>query len=474
MRPKSAHGFWQLYAIVLATVSIATLGNCVWLFYQSVGGRARGTGLYYPVHLALTRLGIYTSRHLPPAISSYWEFDSWIRFFNFAFVAIAANLVLASLMAAILAPVWLVLFRHREDGTNQHGVASFVASVFFWPPHAPLFGLSGRILGTKSWGTLVALLAALLLLAALWAVLQWVTGFTHLDRRPIAADRAHGPDRRDLRGRRKWDLQDPHPAGGSAPGWEFWANLFVIGLALGAVYALIALGYSLVYGILRMINFAHGEVFMFGAFGSFFFARAYAASGFMNSQPMVRWRSCSCPPSAARAGSRFCSSGSATARCGTRPRLVPLITAIGASLLLQNTAQGFFGVADRGYPRPAFLEGNVTIAGVSFDKIDPVVIVTSIVVMVALELFVKRTRTGKSMRAVAQDREIASLMGIDVDRVVVITFVIGGMLAGIAGVLYSLSSARWVRRWASCPVLLRSRRPFSGGSAASRELRSAA
>ena len=177
MRHKGAPGFWQLYAIALATVSIATLGNCVWLFYQSSGGRARGTGLYYPVHLALTRLGIYTSRHLPPAISSYWEFDSWIRFFNFTFVAIAANLVLASLMAAILAPLWLALFRHPEDGTNKHGVASFVASLFLWPLLLPpLFGLSGRILGTKSWGTLAALLAALLLLAALWAVLQWVTG----------------------------------------------------------------------------------------------------------------------------------------------------------------------------------------------------------------------------------------------------------------------------------------------------------
>ena len=220
--------------------------------------------------------------------------------------------------------------------------------------------------------------------------------------------------------------------------WEFWANLFVIGLALGAVYALIALGYSLVYGILRMINFAHGEVFMFGAFASFFFARAYAASGFLNSQPIVSLAILFLSAIAVSVGVAVLLERVCYRPLRNAPRLVPLITAIGASLFLQNSAQGFFGSQTRGYPRPSFLEGMVTIGGVSFDKIDPVVIATSIIVMVALDLYVKRTRTGKSMRAVAQDREIASLMGIDVDRVVVVTFVIGGMLAGIAGVLYAL------------------------------------
>ncbi len=222
-------------------------------------------------------------------------------------------------------------------------------------------------------------------------------------------------------------------------GWTFWANLFVIGLALGAVYALIALGYTLVYGILRMINFAHGEVFMAGAFGSYFFAAAYSRSGFLNNQP---WASLAVLFVAGIA----ISTGVAVLleRIAYRPlrnaaRLVPLITAIGASLFLQNTAQGFFGSQTRGYPRPSLLDGTITWFGVSFDKIDPIVIVTSIVVMVALEVFVKRTKTGKSMRAVAEDREIASLMGIDVDRVIVTTFVIGGMLAGIAGVLYALT-----------------------------------
>jgi len=221
--------------------------------------------------------------------------------------------------------------------------------------------------------------------------------------------------------------------------WPFWANLLVIGIALGSVYALIALGYTLVYGILRMINFAHGEVFMMGAFASFFFARAYAASGFMNSHPYEALAVLFLVGILVSVGVAVLLERVAYRPLRNAPRLVPLITAIGASLFLQNTAQGFFGSQPQGYPRPTLLEGTITWGKVSFDKIDPVVFVTAVIVMIVLQLFVKRTKTGKAMRAVAQDREIASLMGIDVNRVIVITFVIGGVLAGIAGVLYALT-----------------------------------
>jgi len=221
--------------------------------------------------------------------------------------------------------------------------------------------------------------------------------------------------------------------------WSFWANLAVIGIALGAVYALIALGYTLVYGILKMINFAHGEVFMAGAFASFFFASAYAESGFLDRHPF--------PALAILLVSSMLVSTSVAVlleRIAYRPlrnapRLVPLITAIGASLFLQNTFQGFFGAEPRGYPRPDVLSGTIKLGSVSFDKMDPVVIATAAASMVLLNLFVKRTKTGKAMRAVSEDREIASLMGIDVNRVVVTTFAIGGLLAGIAGVLYALA-----------------------------------
>ncbi len=221
--------------------------------------------------------------------------------------------------------------------------------------------------------------------------------------------------------------------------WTFWANLTVIGLALGAVYALIALGYTLVYGILRMINFAHGEVFTAGAFASFFFATAYQESGFLDRQPTLSLAILLVSSMAISTLVAVLLERIAYRPLRNAPRLVPLITAIGASLFLQNTYQGLFGAEPRGYPRPTFLSGTITFGRVSFDKMDPVVLGTTLVMMILLEWFVRRTKTGKAMRAVAQDREIASLMGIDVDRVVVVTFMIGGLLAGIAAVLFCLT-----------------------------------
>jgi branched-chain amino acid transport system permease protein len=221
--------------------------------------------------------------------------------------------------------------------------------------------------------------------------------------------------------------------------WSFWANLIVIGVALGAVYALIALGYTLVYGVLRMINFAHGEVFMAGAFGSYFFATAYEKSGFLNRSPYASLTVLFVVAILISVGIAVLLERIAYRPLRGAPRLVPLITAVGASLFLQNAFRGFFGAQTRGYPTPTILQGSLHIGGVSFDKIDIVVVVISVVLMVALQLFVSRTKTGKAMRAVAEDKEIASLMGIDVDRAIVTTFVIGGMLAGVAGVLYGMT-----------------------------------
>ncbi len=221
--------------------------------------------------------------------------------------------------------------------------------------------------------------------------------------------------------------------------WSFWANLIIIGTALGSIYALIALGYTLVYGILRMINFAHGEVFMAGAFASYFFANAYENSGFLDRHPFPALAILLISAIAVSVGVAVLLERIAYRPLRNAPRLVPLITAIGASLFLQNSFQGLFGAEAQGYPRPKLLAGTVKFGKVSFDKMDPIVFLTAVALMVALQLFVKRTRTGKSMRAVAEDREIASLMGIDVDRTVVTTFVIGGVLAGVAGVLYSLA-----------------------------------
>jgi branched-chain amino acid transport system permease protein len=220
---------------------------------------------------------------------------------------------------------------------------------------------------------------------------------------------------------------------------DTWLDLTVEGVAQGAIYAMIALGYSLVYGILRMINFAHGEVFMAGAFGSFFFADAFAASGFLNRSPVLALLILTAVAVSVSVGTAVLLERLAYRPLRNAPRLVPLITAIGASLFLQNVFRGFFGPQPYGYPKPSILSGSMTVVGLTVTRIQLLVLITAVLAMVVLQIFVSRTTTGRAMRAVAQDSEIASLMGIDVNRVVVITFAIGGILAGVAALLFSLT-----------------------------------
>ena len=220
---------------------------------------------------------------------------------------------------------------------------------------------------------------------------------------------------------------------------DFWVDQIVNGLGQGAILALIALGYTLVYGILRMINFAHGEVFMAGAFISFFFADAYQKSGFLNSNPYASLTILLVVSILASVIVAVLLERIAYRRLRNAPRLVPLITAVGATLFIQSAFRGFFGPQPRGYPLPTLLEGTMGVAGIPVSKVQLLVFLTAIVAMIALQLFVNRSRTGRSMRAVAADSEIASLMGINVDRVVVITFIVGGILAGVAGLLFSLA-----------------------------------
>jgi len=220
---------------------------------------------------------------------------------------------------------------------------------------------------------------------------------------------------------------------------DAWRDFIVLGLAQGSIYALIALGYTLVYGILRMINFAHGEVFMFGAFAAFFFSDAYEASGFLDSNPVASIAIMLVVAMLTSTGVALLLERVAYRPLRNAPRLVPLITAIGASLFLQNTARGFFGAQTKGFGVPTALEGTWTILGLELQRTQVLVFATVIVAVAALSLFIARTTTGKSMRAVAADSEIASLMGIHVDRMIVTTFAIGGLLAGVAAVLYSIT-----------------------------------
>jgi branched-chain amino acid transport system permease protein len=219
-----------------------------------------------------------------------------------------------------------------------------------------------------------------------------------------------------------------------------WRDLVIDGVARGSVYALIALGYSLVYGILLMINFAHGEVFMAGAFGSYFVARTMDQSGFLSRNPFAGILILLVVAMAVSCFVAVLLERIAYRPLRGAPRLVPLITAIGASLFLQNTFRGLFGAQTRGYPVPSRIKGTWTVLpGVPVARVQVLVIVIAVLAMVSLSLFVAKTKTGKSMRAVAEDKEIASLMGINVDRVIVTTFAIGGMLAGVAGVLFAMT-----------------------------------
>jgi branched-chain amino acid transport system permease protein len=217
-----------------------------------------------------------------------------------------------------------------------------------------------------------------------------------------------------------------------------WRDFLVFGVALGSIYALIALGYSLVYGILLMINFAHGEVFMVGAFASYFVAQSLETAGLLDRNPVLSIVILLLAATAASMAVAVLLERVAYRPLRNAPRLVPLITAIGASLFLQYTAASFFGSDSKGYPSIASLEGTWTILGIPVAKTLVLTIVAAVVMLVGLTFFISRTKVGKAMRAVAEDKEIASLMGINVNRVIVTTFGVGGILAGVAGVMFAL------------------------------------
>ena len=221
-----------------------------------------------------------------------------------------------------------------------------------------------------------------------------------------------------------------------------YINLFVAGLAQGSIYALIALGYTLVYGILLMINFAHGEVFMAGAFTAVFLAQAMDRSGFLNAAPVI-----AIPLLIIFAGLISSIVAILLERIAYRPlrnspRLVPLITAIGASFFIQYTFRGLFGSGFKSYPTVDALQGTLqfTLAGnaITIPVVQLFVFSLALLLMGGLYILVERTKIGKAMRAVSEDKEVARLMGINVDFIILVTFGIGGFLAGAAGVVNGL------------------------------------
>jgi branched-chain amino acid transport system permease protein len=214
------------------------------------------------------------------------------------------------------------------------------------------------------------------------------------------------------------------------------------GLNIGAIYALIAMGYTLVYGVLRLINFAHSEVFMIGTFGALYATRWFGIPA--NASPHHGFAVVLILVGAglvAAAGSGL--AAVLLERIAYRPlrrrgasRLSALISAIGASLFLQYLFAYWQGSDFIPFPRIMRKEHLATVlrADIRSDKV--IIIVTAIVMMVALDRFVGLTRLGRGIRAVAQDAETAALMGVDIDRVITTTFLIGGLMAGVAGLLY--------------------------------------
>jgi branched-chain amino acid transport system permease protein len=217
-----------------------------------------------------------------------------------------------------------------------------------------------------------------------------------------------------------------------------WIDFLVFGLARGSIYALLALGYTMVYGILRLINFAHGEVFMTGAFGGYFVADALGRSGFLDRSPLAAILLAILVGMGISTGVALLVERIAYRPLRRAPRLVPLISAIGASFFLQYTFRGLFGPGVYAYPTVEILQGSWTILGLDILKGQVVVIVGAFVMMAGLYTIVMRTKTGTAMRAVSESKDVATLMGVNVDRIIVITFAIGAAMAGAAGVLYAL------------------------------------
>lgn len=216
------------------------------------------------------------------------------------------------------------------------------------------------------------------------------------------------------------------------------------GVAKGSVYALIAVGYTMVYGVLQLINFAHGEVYMLGAYFSYYPAKwlGYLPEG--SEKPKVPLLVI---------GGLFVGSMAACAAIGMlierlayRPlrnssRLAALITAIGVSLLLQNGGQMMFGADPKGFPQ--FVEQeSVNLGPVALANTKIVIIAVAAVMMTGLHLFVQKTKPGAAMRACSFDMRTARLMGINVDRTIALTFAMGSAMAAVGGVLVAMDQPR--------------------------------
>lgn len=219
---------------------------------------------------------------------------------------------------------------------------------------------------------------------------------------------------------------------------EAWLNFVVIGIGQGAIYALIALGYTMVYGVLGFINFAHGEVFMSGAMVGAFTANGLAQVGMWSANPVLSLLIVLLVAMITSTLVAVLLERVAYRRLRNAPRLIPLITSIGASFFIQYAFLGLFGAQTRTYPSLTILDGSIDLFGLIIGYGELLVIGAAVVMMFGLYLFVERTKAGRALRAVAEDKEIAALMGVNVNRSIVLTFAVGGAMAGAAALLFGV------------------------------------
>lgn len=247
-----------------------------------------------------------------------------------------------------------------------------------------------------------------------------------------------------------WRLYTVISAGVYGP--DTWLRFAFSGLIIGSVYSVIAIGYTLVYGILFMINFAHGEIMMLGAFSGYFVFEALnaividPATGltFLDSYQILSVVIAFIAGMFVAALLGYYLEKIAYRPLRGAPRLIPLISAIGASIFLQNAAQLVFGPKRRTYANPSSLTRSVgwriPIGGeeVILTYTGALTFILSVLLLIGLYTLVQRTRFGRAMRAVAEDKQTAALMGINVDYVISTTFVISGALGGAAGVMWGI------------------------------------
>jgi branched-chain amino acid transport system permease protein len=222
---------------------------------------------------------------------------------------------------------------------------------------------------------------------------------------------------------------------------QVFVQTIVNGLTTGMLYALIALGYSMVYGVLKLLNFAHGDVYMVGAYIGYFVIRWFGGPTALSIPvPLVLLIMF------ALAAGGCGALGVAMERFAYRPlrdapRIAPLITALGISFMLENTVLLLFGGFTRSYETPSFLpfSTGLHIGVLRIDVVQGMIIVLGVLMMFGLRQLVNRTVLGKSMRAVASDREAAEMLGINVNRTIALTFFIGSAMAGVAGVMSGLA-----------------------------------